>query len=157
LDETGAPRVRYDVANNAGDIAIMTRLAGQDSWQEVYRYNQRDAEQKGIQFAGFTKDPNIAYVVTRNGGDRAIAYEFDLRTKSLGKVVYQNPQFDVAGYEREPYTGRVIGVEYADMDGGHVQWFDQSWAQVYADVNATFPGSIIDITSSSVDRKKMIV
>lgn len=157
LDETMRPRVRYDENNANGDVVIMAQLAASDGWQEVYRYNGRDADRRSMDFAGFTKDPNVAYVMTRNGGDRMGAYEFNLQTKSIGRVVFESATAEVNGYVVDPYSLRVTGVQYTDVDGTRTKWFDQSWAQAYADVHATFPGATVGISSSSRDGKKMIV
>ena len=85
------------------------------------------------------------------------AYEFDLASKSFGRVVYQNPNVDVDSYFLEPYTRRVVGVSYTLLDGPHVNWLDQSWAQIGADLHATFENSEVAIVSASADRKKFTV
>ncbi|MBI1212404.1 MAG: alpha/beta fold hydrolase [Alphaproteobacteria bacterium] len=158
LDANGEPRIRYDQVNAAGDVAIYARLAGSEKWEEIYRYAAAENEKKAIIFQGFsTSDPNIAYAIAHNGNDRATAYEFDLKTKRLGRVVYQDPNVDVGGYYLEPYTRRILGVEYEAMDGQRVRWIDRDWAQIDADLHATFENSEVYIASATVDRKKFTV
>ena len=156
LDQAGEPRVRYDVANSAGDIVVRARLSGSDEWVDVYRYTAAEQNQKKIEFQGFSTDPNIAYVLARNG-DHMAAYEFDLKTKSLGRIVYQDPKVDVDNFFLEPFTRRVVGVAYTGLDGPHVHWTDQAWAKIDADLHATFENSEIFISSATADLKKFTV
>jgi dipeptidyl aminopeptidase/acylaminoacyl peptidase len=156
LDQSGTPRIRYDVTNKVGDIVVLARPADSDNWAEIYRYTAAERDQKAIDFQGFGSDPNIAYAVARNG-DRAAAYEFDLRTKSLGRILYQDPKVDVDGFFLEPYTRRVMGLSYTALDGTHVRWMDQSWAKIDADLHATFERSEVFISSATADFKKFTV
>ncbi|MBI1213673.1 MAG: prolyl oligopeptidase family serine peptidase [Alphaproteobacteria bacterium] len=150
-DATGKARICYSRVGR--DTAIFARLDGSDEWVQVYRYSWDDRHAREISFEGFAADPDVAFVVTRNGGERLAAYEFDLRTKSLGRIVYQNPKSDVVGYILEPGSKRVVGVEYETFDGDRVEWLDRSWAQLWADLSATFEEGALEFVSFADDRK----
>ncbi len=158
LDDNAVPRIRYDSFNHEHDTVVSARLAGSETWTEIYRYSTSEDEKRGIDFVGFSStNPNIAYAVARNGGDRVGAYEFDLTTKTFGRTLYQDSKMDVDGFFLEPYTRRVVGVEYGTLEGDRVSWLDHGWAQVDADLHATFENSLINITSATADRKKFTV
>jgi dipeptidyl aminopeptidase/acylaminoacyl peptidase len=56
---------------------------------------------------------------------------------------------------RGNYTGDVIGVVYGEGQGA-IEYFDRTYAQMQADLHATFPGESVSITSVSKDRKRFI-
>jgi len=100
-----------------------------------------------MSFEGFSEDPDVAYVITRNGGERAAAYKFDLKTRSLGQIVYQNPKYDVSGTFRDPNTKRVVAIEYESFEGGQIEWLDPAWAKLWADLAVTFERGAVDFVS----------
>jgi dienelactone hydrolase len=150
-DATGKARICYSGINR--DAAIFARLNGSDEWVQVYRYSWDDRDAREISFEGFAEDPDVAYVVTRNGGERLAAYKFDLKAKTIGAIVYQNPKHDVVGYVLEPVTKRVVGVEYETFEGDKIEWLDRGWAQLWADLSATFETGTIEFVSFANDRK----
>lgn len=158
LDANAEPRIRYDENTQTNVTVIRARRPGSDSWEEIYRYSAADSDDKAIDFAGFsTSDPDIAYAIAYNGGDKQTAYEFNLKTKSFGRIVYQDAKVDVDGFYLEPFTRRVIGVQYDSLEGSRVHWLDTAWAQIDADLHATFENSEVFISSATADRKKFTV
>lgn len=158
LDQTGALRVRVQY-NSGGDLRIFARIAGSDSWEEVYHFNDKlsEAKLRGMEFEGFGDDPNLVYVLGRNGGDRVMAYTFDLKTKQLSQPLVDPGKFEVEGYAFESYTHRVIGVDVKTLTGTTTHWLDHHWDQVFADLRATFEGDNILMTSETRDFKKLTV
>jgi len=157
LDLNGVPRVRYDRLNKEGDVAILIRSADKDDWHEVYRFGGAHADAKAWVFQGFSDNPNIAYVATRAQGDKYAAYEFDMQSGKLGRLVYQDPKVDIEGLRLDPFTRRVIGVMYDTLEGEKTYWLDKSWAQADANLHATFENSHIAISSTTRDRTKYTV
>ncbi len=166
LDQTGTVRVRIGTVAAKQperprdfDFVILAQLAGSKDWQEVYRYHSRPfvRDERELDVAGFGDDPNVVYGVSRNGGDHWTAYPLDLRTKQLGAPLFPDEKFDAAGFFFEPTTNRVVGVEFKTPAGTKVDWLDRGWQQIYADLQATFEGEEVVITSATRDRKKLTV
>jgi hypothetical protein len=101
-DAAGKARICY--SGGIPNTTIFARLGSSDDWVEIYRYSWDDRVAREVSFEAFAEDPDVAYVITRNGGERQAAYKFDLKTKSVGALVYQNPKYDVVDYVLEPLT-----------------------------------------------------
>jgi dipeptidyl aminopeptidase/acylaminoacyl peptidase len=77
----------------------------------------------GPVFAGFHADPAKIYVMALHEGKDAI-FEFDLRTRAVGPVVFSHPEVDVDGLQREPGAERrVVGAHYI-VDRPAIHFFD---------------------------------
>lgn len=75
-------------------------------------------------FAGFHEDPSKIYVTLVREG-RLAAFEFDLRSKTLGRLVFSHPDVDVDGILVDPGRDRrVVGVRYT-LDRPEVRFFDE--------------------------------
>ena len=89
-------RTRLDVDSSKGSY-IATELRNPDSgaWEEHFRTYAKTRDI--IEVAGFSKDPNIAYVRSNVGRDKAAIYEYDVRARKLGEVLFEHKYFDVTG------------------------------------------------------------
>ena len=125
-------------------------------------------------------DPNIAYVLARTGSERIDAYEYDLRSGTLGRSLVRGQSKGVDRFLRDPLSGRIIGIVYFepvapierfDEQGGdrytvtsqpqpdapRMELFDSDWETLYGEVAAGFPGETIAITSIAADHKTLVV
>jgi hypothetical protein len=74
-------------------------------------------------FAGFHADPAKIYVMAPHEGRDAI-FEFDLRARALGALVFAHPEVDVDGLLREPSGDRrVVGARFV-VDRPEIRFFD---------------------------------
>lgn len=153
-DSSGLPRIRIDRNPDGGRRTAFARI-GTD-WQQVYDSGSPVDEARVVYFKGIADKPDTAYVATRNGGDKTAIFEFDLRSKKLGRLVFQHPQVDVDAVSRDAYSQAVVGVGYT-VDYPTAEYFDPTYARMQADLAATFPGEHAQIISASSDRKKFVV
>jgi len=96
-DLTGEVRARTIVDRDAEGLAIITqfRQAGGD-WQEHVRNHVKEREVFSV--AGFTADPNIAYVISNRGRDKAAIFEYDIAAKKLAdEPAFAHPLFEASG------------------------------------------------------------
>lgn len=154
-DGAGQLRMRIDW-DNQGNMRAFARLGDSSSWDLVHDSSGGTDDARALYFAGMGSQPDIAYVVTRAGGDKDGLYEFNLRSKTLGRAVFQHPRVDIDGPERDAFTREVVGTSYT-VDYPNAEYFDRAYAQLHADVAATFPGEHVNIISVSSDRKKATV
>lgn len=76
------------------------------------------------EFAGFHDNPSKIYLTRLHEGRDAL-FEFDLRTKTLGRLVFSHPQVDIDGIAVDVGRDRrVVGVRYT-VDRPEVEFFDE--------------------------------
>jgi dipeptidyl aminopeptidase/acylaminoacyl peptidase len=93
--------------------------------------------QRGPEFAGFHADPALLYVTAPHEGRDAL-FEFDIRTRKLGKLVFAHPEVDVTGVYRDAGPERrVVGVRYT-VDRPEIHFFDPTDAQEQRQLAAAF-------------------
>jgi dipeptidyl aminopeptidase/acylaminoacyl peptidase len=88
------------------------------------------------EFLGFHADDPAKIYVHRALDGRAAVYEFDLREKKLGALVYAHPEVDIDGLLRSPAGDwRVIGVRYT-TDSPQVHFLDPAAERERASLQA---------------------
>lgn len=157
-DRAGIPRIRWDYRRHRDRFEIYARTGDSEEWIKISEFGAKDFPELNIE--GFTDDPNVAIAVSRQA-DRYALYEYNLTTRSLGKLLYQHPTVDVGGAEGgplyDPLTAKLAGVFYVD-DVFESHYFDPQLAAIQDRLNATFSeAAIIRITSWSQDRNRFIV
>lgn len=76
-------------------------------WEEIARTYAKDREI--FTFVGFSKDPNIAYILSNRGRDKAAIYEYDIAARKLGSLAFEHKFFDAAGVQTWPIKDEHFG------------------------------------------------
>lgn len=130
----GRDRVRAWYADAAGRVRAGEEATKSNSYRLHARIEEKDPLQlvlehpifgeSGPVFAGFhSADPAKIYVAAPHEGRDAI-FEFDLRTKQIGALVFAHPEVDVDGLYVDPGPERrVVGARYV-VDRPAVHFFD---------------------------------
>ncbi|GIT38671.1 MAG: hypothetical protein Ct9H300mP7_5920 [Verrucomicrobiota bacterium] len=86
------------------------------------------------------KNPDILYVAAPNGDKKAL-FQFDLKERKLGRMIFAHPKFDVpAGAPIvSDKTGKVLGVRY-EADRPQTYWFDKDYQGYQAIIDDALPG-----------------
>ncbi|MEQ1752857.1 MAG: alpha/beta fold hydrolase [Micropepsaceae bacterium] len=158
-DLEGVARVRLDGDFTTDDRKVFLRRGDSDQWDLVARYTEQDVADFSI--VGFADDPRLAYAVTRNGGDKFGIYEYNLVTRSLGRLLFQDPNVDLFGSNEgamvyDPYTTKFLGLEYVD-DVWVSHYLDSAIGGVQSSVEGNFLNdSRVSPVSWSEDRKRFV-
>ncbi len=100
-DGTGA-FVSTEIRNAKGD------------WEEIAKSYGKDREI--FAFVGFSKDPNIAFILSNRGRDKAAIYEYDIAARKLGALAFEHKFFDAGGVQtwrvKDEHFGEIIGFAY---------------------------------------------
>jgi dipeptidyl aminopeptidase/acylaminoacyl peptidase len=156
LDGAGLLRMRMDRKNETGeDYFVRARIGDSKDWTTVYDSASVTDDSRAIGFVAVSGRGDLAYVTTRNGGDKFGLYEFDLKSKAVGRKLFQNARVDAEGLLLDNNSQQAVGVSYID-DHPTAEYFDKTYAQMQADLAATFPGERVRISSVSRDQKKFI-
>jgi len=136
------------------------RLSEESGWQEYHRAH----EDLFVDFSPLGVDhtkPDTIFVLAHNGRDKNALWEYNLRTRSFGEIVYARSDVDIAGvrYHSNPWTNRdmVVGVRYY-TDRLHVEYFDAVEGATYAQLEGVIAAAHdVRITSRSRDGQVLTV
>jgi len=117
-------RTRAYVDSRGAYIATEFRDPKTGAWEEHFRSYARDRDVNRI--IGFTKDPNVALLLTNVGRDKQVIYEYDIDKRAKGDLLFEHRFFEASGASIEarqgPYFGEINGLLYNGPRGGDVQW-----------------------------------
>ena len=115
-DLTGAVRARTILDRDTEGLFIATQFRGASGdWEEHTRNRIRDREIFSV--LAFTADPNIAFVLSNRGRDKAAIFEYNIATRTLGEVAFEHPLFEATGVAQwtadDANFGEIIAFSYA--------------------------------------------
>jgi dipeptidyl aminopeptidase/acylaminoacyl peptidase len=154
FDREGEARAaqEYDVGRNR--IVTYARLSPEDDWREV---GALDAENRDrFELLGFfdAARPNMATVYSDTEGENTTGiYELDILTGARD-LVFRSPDFDAVDVIRSPRASdgsRVIGYEYADLEGTKPYFIDEEFGGLHAALSDAFPERQVFILRISED------
>ena len=137
--------IRIGMAQHGLVRSILHRRDANSEWEEVYSGDFRTA----IAPLGFGKNPDILYVSAPNGDKKAL-FQFDLKKKKLGRMIFAHPTYDVPAGPPivSDKTDKVIGVRY-EAERSQVYWFNKDYQQYQAMIDKSLPGMANDIKNWS--------
>jgi|JUGB01.1.fsa_nt_gi dipeptidyl aminopeptidase/acylaminoacyl peptidase len=114
-DLNGELRVRVIADRDANGFFIATQFRNASGgWEEHFRSHVKNREVFSV--AGFSTDPNIAYVISNRGRDKAAVFEYNIASKTLGEAVFEHPMFEATGMDinriKGPHFGEVRSFTY---------------------------------------------
>ncbi|HEU4431543.1 MAG TPA: S9 family peptidase, partial [Myxococcota bacterium] len=134
--QAGKPSVRRWYADAAGNVRAGIGYRPDDTYELWARIDpeadfevaiRHAAISNGETFLGFHRDPAKVYVAKPKDGRDAV-YEFDLREKKLGELVFAHSEVDAESLLLAPSgDGRVIGFRYT-TDSPQVHFIDAAAA-----------------------------
>ena len=109
-------RQRIDFDNGRVFIAQEIKHPTTGAWDEHFRWYAENREP--MELVGFTRDPNIVFVRTNRGRDKAAIFEYDVQNRRLLEPAFEHPLFDaldVVQLSTGPNFGEVVGFSYAGV------------------------------------------
>ena len=92
LDGNLAARIRQGVDGTGAFIAAEFQQPGTGNWSEHFRSYVKNRDVTDI--VGFSKDPNIAFILSNVGTDKSAIYEYDIAARTRKEVLFQHRFFD---------------------------------------------------------------
>jgi dienelactone hydrolase len=155
-ESDGTPRVRWDGRRN-GATRVLMRTAGGD-WDVIARFGSREIDE--LKVIGFTGNPGVAIVADRRGGDRYALSEYQLASRTLGRLLLDHPAVDVGwpvGNVLSDDTGEMLGACFVD-DVWYCRYFDTERNRLQQKFEAMFADSTaVRMISWSNDRKRIVI
>ncbi|WP_043319975.1 S9 family peptidase [Microbulbifer sp. HZ11] len=160
FDETGNPWLArgFDVAK--GEYVWYERITDKKRWTEFHRMSEDSFETFSVK--GFdTQNPNIFFVTANNGNDKVGLWEFDVKAKKFGELVYLRTDVDVSGVRKHSnswrYRDQIVGVVYAEKNV-EVEYFDEVEMATQRQLEQVIPNAhYLRINSRSRDGATMTI
>ncbi|MDO9337727.1 MAG: prolyl oligopeptidase family serine peptidase [Caulobacter sp.] len=128
-DLTGEIRTRQSVDFDNGRVYIAQwiRNPKTNAWEEHFRWYAADREP--VEIVGFSKDPDVVYVSSSKGQDKAAIYDYNIQTRKM-EPAFAIKLFDatgVIGSTAPNDYGRPLGFTY-EADTTQIYWADEKLA-----------------------------
>lgn len=133
-------------------------------WFLFYRPTGSGAYKRSATFAYKSKDVldfafgdglDQGYVISSRSGNRAV-YRFNFLTNEIGEVAYAKSGIDVADFDIDDDTGKLLWVSLADDDGTTI-WFDEKRIPEEKFLDGNFVGQSVQTVSRSIDKSTNII
>lgn len=149
-DNSGAIRIAYAMEG------LKRTILYRDDEKQPFRPIFSTDFTESIIPAGFTGDDQRLYVLSNLDRDTSALYVFDPRKGELEEKLYERDDVDLSGimWSRERKT--LLGVTYY-TDKNRRHFFDDQTKELFARLEARFPGYSVGITSMSRDESRIIV
>lgn len=115
-DLNGDIRSRSRTDTDAGGAYITAdfRLTKGGAWIEQKKAYAKARDVFAV--VGFSKDPNVAYVLSNQGRDKQAVYEYDISKGAIGELAFEHKFFDASDVDVWPYHdanfGEIVGFKY---------------------------------------------
>jgi dipeptidyl aminopeptidase/acylaminoacyl peptidase len=130
LEGTVRARTVLNSDDKGAYIATEFRNPVSGGWEEHFRSRVKDRDVVNV--VGFAKSPDVAYVLSNVGRDKSAIYEYDVRNKKLGSVIFEHKFFDAATVRVNGVKGEHFGdIEYFGFEGptDRERYYVSDWMQ----------------------------
>ena len=130
----------------------MLKEAGKDEWETVTRARFDDPTFSPAGIKGDGEHGWVTSNLTPEGEtrDKAALYEYNFKTKTFGKLVYEHPEIDCCGLIMNEKKRDMIGVAYMVGMPERV-YLDERWNTIMAGIDQALPDTVNTITSVDDD------
>lgn len=143
--------VSYDTDAEKYNIRYLRR--GMKKWKLAISLDKDDYNITPIGFF----DENTLAVLSNEDSDLRGLYRYDIKTKSLGAVVYAHPKYDLLRAKIHPKTKSVEWVSY--VDHGHVtfKYFSEQESLLKSKLDKAFPDQQVVIVQRGLEKDKLLI
>jgi dipeptidyl aminopeptidase/acylaminoacyl peptidase len=99
---------------------------------------------------------NNSWVVTNERTGRFGLYKFDLKTSTVGEVIFEHPEVDIDDVTYNAITGQISAITYYD-DQPRIRWLDPEMKTLQSRLDRAVSGSVNVPTGWSDDEKRVLV
>jgi len=152
LDNLGEVRLGLGYENRR--YKVWYRSAPQDEFRLVGRIREADREElwKMVSLVAGS-DEGLAFEPGPSG--RTALRRFNYATRTVGEVVFENPEWDVSGAMTDD-DGAPMAVTFTD-DRDHIHWLYPEYARLQASLNQALGGGVTRIINMSDDESRLLV
>jgi dipeptidyl aminopeptidase/acylaminoacyl peptidase len=145
-------RLRVAVATDGVQSTLLARDGDSGPFRQVLTTDFKET----VDPLFFTFDNKNLYVASNRGRDKTAIFEFDLQSGKEGKLLYENPEVDVAhlGYSRKRKV--LTSIRYTTWKQQRV-FLDPETEKMFQAVQAKLPGYELEFQAETKAEDKFIV
>ncbi|WP_299771929.1 prolyl oligopeptidase family serine peptidase [uncultured Pseudoteredinibacter sp.] len=128
-------------------------LEGMRKWQLATTFKLEDFKFNPIGLI----DKNTLAVLSNENSDLVGLYKYDLKSRSLGDLIYSHPKYDLTQATLNPTSKKLESVSYIDHGQLVNKYFSNSNIRLKKDLDETFKGQQIAITDSDQNQRKLLL
>lgn len=150
-----AGRLRLRSRQKGAQLIWEHRAADDQPWRQLATHpiNGYVETWQPIRFAA---DNRTLYLISREEHDRGALYAFNTETLERGAAVFVPPDGEIEDVILSYDRTKLLGVAY-ETDRTHFHWLDSTRAALQKQLEGTFPGLDVRITSQSADEQVCLV
>ncbi len=145
-------KIRAAVTTDGVNTSLLFRDNEKDKFKTVITTSFKETLSPLI----FTFDNKNLYCLSNLGRDKTAIVEFDPHSASEVKVIYENPEVDVAGLDYSKLR-KVLTVAYYETDKMHKYFLDSAMLTIDRNISAHIPEYSFQITRNNKDETKLLV
>ncbi len=161
LDNNDVPRVAVSQRSpkkgddGQGVTSIHYRAAADAPWRKLAEF--KDLDPGSWQPLAFDSDNKTLLVSSNVGRDKFAIYRYDPEQNKLGELLFEDPMVDLeSGLVRDPKSRKLLGINYT-ADRQKAIWVDPEWAKLQKQLEATFPGSEVNVQRGRMNADRFII
>lgn len=161
-DNSGAVRLATGSNTLTGGAKFFYRTSGSDlNWKDLSRlYSDDDPAMTPLEPLGFAADDHTIYWLGRTPTSTLGLFELDPDTLKT-TLLYGDPDYDVNdviwSFDWQKTQHIVAVTSMPGLPALHILDSDSAKAQDLASLYAAFPNQVVNITSNTRDRSKMVI
>ncbi len=145
-------KIRAAVTSDGVNTSLLYRDTEKDKFKTVITTSFKETLSPVL----FSFDNKNLYCLSDLGRDKAAIVEFDPNTAKEVKVIYENPEVDVAGLDYSKLR-KVLTVAYFETDKMQKHFFDPAMKQIDEKIKIEIPAYEFRINGKSKDESKLLV
>lgn len=146
--------VRLGLGLRSRNLRVHYRSGPDDKFRLVEKIKDRDIEDNFLDVTYIRAGSDQAYVLTKGDSERIGLYTFDLATREIIDLVYENPDADIDTVQMR--DGKPMGAFWTN-DQSNVHWFDEGLAQTYDALSNALPEELVWIQSRSEEDERLVI
>lgn len=149
VDHEFKVRIGFSGEEHNNDFEVWGRISDQDKIEKLVKWDPLSDKEKGegFYFRGFSEQPHIIYVTSERETGRFAIYEYDLRERSLGPVLFEHPDYGVESIRTSAVDGRLLSVSHIE-DVPVTRFVDAEYQSIWAPIERDFLGKTVSIVST---------
>jgi dipeptidyl aminopeptidase/acylaminoacyl peptidase len=158
-DASGA--IRVGSGTNSSHHKVTARKQASGRFRTIADFHV--TKKKGLYFAGYTEKLDTILVRARRPrpgdpeGDRLAVYEYSIRARKFGKLVFGHEKVDVTGaIVYAPGTDRPVAIEYL-LDGPELHFLDEERKALHGKIDRSLPNRTNRVFDSAKNGEILLI
>lgn len=154
IDQDGKPRAALREYDGGWALMMPSRLTG--AFETVERWKDLEGTRE-ILPVGLTAQGSRLIVSAYQGKNTRGLYEFDAKTREVGRPIFVHDEFDVRGVLTDRLTGDLVAAVYDEGGEARFHYFDAFRDRFLAKLPAEWRRESVQVLSGTLDRQVFVL